>query len=170
MKHLKTYESFNLKFIFNWAVTNINKYYDAKVASEINKGIEIAKNNSSDPEMQELVSKIDNLSEEDKNKLRKLTQNSNLIDDTLFAGSTFEGVKFNFDVIKKKLMKISGYGAIFGTISHLLYRIISTKFINVAIDTESFGTSNTFSVILVMIGVTIGAYLLASAENEDAVQ
>jgi hypothetical protein len=174
MRHLKTFENFeiNESFLasaFDIVKKKINNFLDANVAKYVSQGIDIVKNNQSSPEIQDLVDNIDNLSEDDKLKLFNLANEKDIMFDTFnnFSNVIYESFSLkNPNKIKKILSKITGYGVIFASLFHFVFRVFNTVFINSSIHVDSFFKSNTFATVCLMIGIIIGAVLLTKSEDE----
>lgn len=174
MKHLKSFESFdqaNESFLintFNVIKSKINSLLEATVSQYVVQGIDYIQNNPNSEEVINLVNGIENLSEEDKVKLFKLTESKNL--SGIFgelSGSMYESMNLNFANIKKILSKIAGYGIILASLFQFVYKIASTIFVNSSIAKVSFLQSNTFGVICLIIGLVVGAILLYKDKNVE---
>lgn len=176
MKYIQSFETFDDKInesffpdFFKVVKSKISSFLDAKVSQYVIQGIDYVKNNPDSPEVQGLVSDINNLSEEDKAKLFELTNNKNAINDVFnnIGSSTYESVNLKFGLIKRILSKVAGYGVILGSLAHTLYRIVNTVFINGSIANVEFIKSNTFAILSLIIGLLIGCILLYKEKPEE---
>jgi len=176
MKHLQKFDSFSNELnenifqdSFEWVKSKL-KNLKQNISSMVIEGINIAKENASKPEIQELVVSMSNLSEEDKAKMDNLVQKPELLNGIVdgVEGEVMEGV--NFDKVKNGLLKFGAYSAIFGSVANLVLKIVNTPFLQDSmyrIGGSDFLQSNTFATLLVIVGLIIGAYLLSLTENDE---